>query len=203
MIGRTPVIVPLVVIGLGAATLLGRAAADEQQGSLETGSDAEAAMSQAPVAAAAPSMPTAPSAPATAPSPEEAVRAVLDGTRWTIELSPLGGGEKAKPRKDTVTFGASTTASEWLSTQGYPRSNYTVTIGDDGVVVWETMQTHEGEGVAFWRGEVHGATMRGVLSRHPVEGTPQDFSWSGREADGKTIRTGEAQAQATGPRALR
>ena len=66
-----------------------------------------------------------------------------------------------------------------MEKSGYPASNYSLTLGGDGRAVWETMQTKEGEGVAFWRGEVEGATMRGVLSKHPTEGPAEDYSVSG------------------------
>ena len=124
---------------------------------------------------------------APAPSAEEGIRAQLDGTRWLLQLTPLSGDEKAKPQKDTVTFVAKQVSSERLSKAGFPTSNYTLTIGGDGVAVWETMQTKESAGVAFWRGELHGSTMRGVLSKHPAEGNPEDFSFTGQEASGKAI----------------
>ena len=133
---------------------------------------------------------TTPESPAAKPkAPEEAVRAQLDGTRWMLELTPLSGAEKVKAQKDTVTFDAKQVSSERLSKTGYPPSNYTLTIGDDGVPVWETMQTKEGEGVAFWRGEFHGTTMRGVLSKHPVKGVAEDFSFTGQEVGGKAVRS--------------
>lgn len=131
------------------------------------------------------------SAPATAAAKpktsEVEVRAQLDGTRWSLQVTPLSGGEKVKSQKDTVTFDTKQISSERLSKAGFPTSNYTLTVGDDGVAVWETMQTKEGEGVAFWRGELHGSTMRGVLSKHPAEGNPEDFSFTGQETSGKTI----------------
>ena len=129
---------------------------------------------------------------------EETVRAQLDGTRWMLQLTPLAGGEKAKSQKDTVTFDAKQISSERLTKAGFPASNYTLTIGDDGVAVWETMQTKEGEGVAFWRGELHGATMRGVLSKHPADGTPEDFSFTGQESGGMSSSpTSPTSAQGT------
>ncbi len=139
-------------------------------------------------------------APAKPKSPEDSVRAQLSGTKWLIELTPISGGGKVKPAKDSVTFDATKIGSEHLVKQGYPQSNYTLTISEDGTAVWETMQTKEGEGVAFWRGEFHGELMRGVLSKHPLKGDPEDFSFSGREEGGKSIGTSEpAPAAAVQP----
>lgn len=106
----------------------------------------------------------------------------LNGTTWTVDMTPLSGEKAQKPLKDTLTFDAGKVTSQVLSRDGYPTSNYTLTIHDDGAVVWETMQTKEGAGVAFWRGERHGDTMRGILSRHPAEGASLDYSFSGTAA---------------------
>ena len=138
------------------------------------------------------------SQPAAAPAPaavkpkppEDAVRIQLNGTRWLLDLTPISASGKVKPQKDTVTFNGQQISSERMTKAGYPTSNYTLTIGDDGVAVWETMQTKESEGVAFWRGEFHGSAMRGVLSRHPTNNAPEDFSFSGREASDRSIVVG-------------
>ncbi len=127
-------------------------------------------------------------APKAKPTPEQDVRNQLDGTRWMIELSPLSGESTTKPRKDTVTFDARQVSSERLVKSGYPSTNYTLTMENGAGAVWETMQTKEGEGVVFWRGELNGSTMRGVLSKHPTQGNSEDFSFSGREASGKVIQ---------------
>ena len=162
------------------------------EGSIEKStSSAESASQQAaPMAAKTPAAAPA-AAPAKPKSPEEEVRAQLNGTKWLIDLTPISTEGKVKPAKDAVKFDLTKIGSEYLVKQGYPQSNYTLTIGEDGTAVWETMQTKEGEGVAFWRGEFHGELMRGVLSKHPLKGDPEDFSFSGREAGGKTIGTSE------------
>jgi hypothetical protein len=139
----------------------------------------------------------APAAQAPKPkSPEDELKEQISGTRWTIELTPLSGAEKAKPQKDTVRFEGGQVSSERFAKAGYPQTNYTLSVGGDGVPVWETMQTKEGEGVLFWRGEVHGSTVRGVVSKHPVEGPAEDFSFTGREASGKNVAVGAQAASA-------
>ena len=140
----------------------------------------------APAAEAPAAAPEPPPAPPKAKTPEGEIRAQLAGTSWDVELTMIAG-EKTKKQKDTLTFDDRQIKSDRLTKAGYPATNYTLTIGDDGVPVWETMQTKEGEGVAFWRGELHGTVMRGVLSKHPTEGAPEDASFTGREATGKTV----------------
>ena len=139
-----------------------------------------------PPVGATEAQPAAPAAaPVKLPSREEEVRATLDGTTWPLDVTPLSVGGKVKGYKDTVTFTARQVTSDKLSKGGYPSSNYSLTIGDDGVPVWETMQTKEAAGVVFWRGELHGSAMRGVVSKHPTEGAAEDFSFVGQEAAGK------------------
>jgi hypothetical protein len=104
------------------------------------------------------------------------IRARLDGTSWTLVLKPMEEGQKTQ--KDTLTFQGREVTSQRLTKAGYNSSNYSVNIGGDGVAVWETMQTKEGEGVAFWRGELQGETMQGVLSQQPTEGPVQAFSFT-------------------------
>ncbi len=139
-------------------------------------------------------------APVRPHGPEDDVRAELNGTQWAIELRSLSTPENAKTQKDTIRFEAdSKISSDRFAKGGYPQSNYTLTIGDDGVPVWETMQTKEGEGVMFWRGECHGSIMRGVVSKHPLEGATEDLSFVGREASGKTISgSGPQPTEASG-----
>lgn len=110
-------------------------------------------------------------------SPEAEAWAHLQAGPWTIEVTPLGAG--SKPATDTLTFEQRKVTSKRLNAEGYPSSNISLNIGDDGVPVWETMQTKEGGGVAFWRGELHGTTMRGIISKHPIEGPSVDFSFKG------------------------
>ena len=155
-----------------------------------------------PTAVATPASTATPTAAsAKLPSQEEEIRATLEGTTWPLEVTPLLSGGKTKGYKDTVTFTARQVISEKLSKGGYPSSNYSLTIGDDGVPVWETMQTKEAAGVVFWRGELHGSAMRGVVSKHPTEGAAEDFSFVGQEAAGKAAgasaqKLGETHAAA-------
>ena len=106
----------------------------------------------------------------------------LKDTQWAITLSSMDGEPSKKPLTDTLSFKAGTIASERLTSDGYPTTHYTLTIQDNGVPVWETMQSQEGKGVAFWRGELHGDTIRGILSEHPDKGKVKDYSFSGKQA---------------------
>ncbi len=104
----------------------------------------------------------------------------LNGAEWAIELTPMSGEGAKATRQDTLLFAAGKVTSKQLSAKGYNTTNYTLTIGDDGTPVWETMQTSETEGVAFWRGELREDGMRGILSKHPLEGNADDYSFVSR-----------------------
>ncbi len=108
------------------------------------------------------------------------VAARLSGAEWVIELTPMSGEGAKATRQDTLLFADGTVTSKQLSAKSYNTTNYTLTIGDDGTPVWETMQTSEAEGVAFWRGELREDGMRGILSKHPLEGNAEDYSFVSR-----------------------
>ena len=104
----------------------------------------------------------------------EAVRTALDGTSWSVELRSETSG---KNRQDTVSFKGRTISSEWLTKSGYNSSNYSLRMDGD-LAIWETMQSKEGEGLAFWRGELQGDKMYGALNKQPSSGTPENFSFT-------------------------
>ncbi len=102
----------------------------------------------------------------------------------------MSGEKLKKPMQDTLKFQQGKLTSAMLTKDGYVSSNYTLTVGDDAIPVWETMQVHPEKGNAFWRGELHGDTMSGILSRHPLEGPAQDYSFLGHQSG--TASTDEA-----------
>lgn len=103
---------------------------------------------------------------------------LLSRQEWTIYLMSLSD-KQAKIKNDTLTFAEGKAASKELSGKGYPQTNYTLTLQDDGAIVWETMQSNEKEDVVFWRGELKDGVMRGIVSIHPKDGkNNQDYSFS-------------------------
>lgn len=128
---------------------------------------------------------------------EKEAAARLNGTEWSLELTPMQGEKPKRPLTDALRFTEGKIESKALSSQGYPVSNYTLTVGDDGIPVWETMQTSKTEGVVFWRGELHDEHMRGVLSKHPLKGDAQDYSFSGTQAKASTKRSAAQSTEAS------
>jgi hypothetical protein len=107
--------------------------------------------------------------------------AQLNNTEWTIEMSPLNG--KGKKELDIVTFKNNQVSVAGFTKRGFPTTNFTLSVQDDDIVVWETMQTAEKGGIAFWRGEMDMAmqSMRGVVSHHIDEKTKADYSFASTE----------------------
>lgn len=106
----------------------------------------------------------------------EAAKNQLNNTQWRIKLSPIGE-TKAKAYEDIIHFSEHKVSSENLASQGFSATNYTISVKDEDVIVWETMQTGEAAGLALWHGELENGVMRGVLSRRPNESTHLDFSF--------------------------
>jgi len=104
--------------------------------------------------------------------------ALLNNSEWLIELTPLSG--KGKKETETVTFKNNQVLIAGYSKKGFPATNLTLTVQDDGTTIWETMQTSEKSGICFWRGEMDKpmAAMRGVLSHKIDDKTKQDYSFS-------------------------
>ena len=110
----------------------------------------------------------------------------LDGTTWEITLREMASGgtkKKRKEIKDTLTFSNMRIGSKRMKNKGFEATNYSIRIKgrDNEIVVWETMQTSEAKGIAFWRGETRKDTdtMRGVLSWHLSDTKKEDYSFSG------------------------
>ncbi|MFA4991835.1 MAG: hypothetical protein WC569_04560 [Candidatus Omnitrophota bacterium] len=103
----------------------------------------------------------------------------LDRTLWNINVTQITSSEKKEKYTDKIRFQDDTVAIDSLVSQGFPATSFTITIkGDENnIIVWETMQTSEKKGLAFWKGELEEGRMRGVLSRHIDEKTVKDYSF--------------------------
>jgi hypothetical protein len=104
-------------------------------------------------------------------------RKEMNNTEWTIELSKLTG--KGKKETDAVTFKANQVSISGYGKRGFQATNYSLSIQGDGTFVWETMQSSEKSGLAFWRGEISAdmQTMRGVLSHQISDKNKEEYSF--------------------------
>ena len=102
-------------------------------------------------------------------------KASLNNTEWDVEIVPIKGGEKAP---DLLMFVDGKISLRTLIEQGFSASNFTLTVKDNGNLIWETMQTAVDGTVAFLRGEVTSdvKSMKGIIS-YPKGNTTEDFSF--------------------------
>ena len=92
---------------------------------------------------------------------------------WRIKLTPIRGGASSL---DILTFKENVFISSKLTALGFPNSNFSQSVDEDGAVIWRSMQNGS-RGVATWKGQVNGSIMKGILSLRE-EGKPaQDFSF--------------------------
>ncbi|MEK7849673.1 MAG: hypothetical protein AAB213_02475 [Candidatus Omnitrophota bacterium] len=109
-------------------------------------------------------------------------RAELENTSWNIEL--ISSAKEGTKSIDVLTFKDNQVTSRDFLARGFNPTNYTLTMGDDGTIVLETMQTSEKEGTVFWRGELGQEntgtkTLRGMISHITLDQQAHDMSFSG------------------------
>ena len=121
----------------------------------------------------------------------------FNNTDWAIKLIPTGEDrESRKEEEDILHFSGYKFRSEKLINETFKPTNYTVRLkGKDGSrVIWETMQTSESKGVAFWRGEFQkDGSVQGVLSWHVSDDDRRDYAFSGE----KTVIVEEVPTEET------
>ncbi len=119
---------------------------------------------------------------------EKAKRALIEKRRreinnneWAIDLFKLSG--KGKKEAETIIFKDNQVLVGNFSKRGFAATNYSLSIQGDGTLVWETMQSSEKSGIAFWRGELSSdmQSMRGVLSFQINDKTREEYSFVSTE----------------------
>lgn len=114
-------------------------------------------------------------------------RSAINNSTWSIVFS--GTLPKGMASGDTLVFKDNQFSSTLFSARGFEPTNFSLTMQDDGVVVFETMQASEKEGTIFWRGEL-GAdqkTLRGMFSHVLSDKQTQDIYFSGSKDSGPAI----------------
>ena len=117
----------------------------------------------------------------------------LDNAQWQIELIQITVANKKERIKDTLRFVDNKVKSEKLLSEGFPATSYTLSLKGANIVIWETMQTDAKGNLAFWKGEIEGERMRGVLSRQPKDKAAVDYTFVSISKE--TIKEEKAAAQ--------
>jgi len=122
------------------------------------------------------------SVPAPAPEiPKELLKVKLeqlDGTEWIMELIPEQSQVDALyPNFDRLTFREGTVQTGYLTSEGFPPSNYNLITREDGSLIWETMQRNPRGDKIIWRGEEKDGTMRGTFRRRFSDGRSENVAF--------------------------
>ena len=106
-----------------------------------------------------------------------AKKEALNETEWDVDMTAMSGEAKGTVTKDTIVFTDNKVSSKKLSAQGFLPTNYTLSLKDEDKVIWETMQTGEGQ-LVFFRGEISQdlSGMAGVIS-FQKPGSSEDYSF--------------------------
>ena len=116
-------------------------------------------------------------------APEARVQAIalLNESRWAVQLHRMFEAQPSDPVTDTLQFSGGQLASERFEPSGYAPAPFTLSIGPNGLPVWESTQLSQRDGIVLWRGELDRDTIRGTVSRLPLEGSTEDFQFEGTE----------------------
>jgi hypothetical protein len=92
-----------------------------------------------------------------------AKKASLNNTEWDVEMT-LEGKEQGSP--DVIVFIDNKVGVQSSMAKGFEPSNYTLTVGGDGSLIFETMQRTEQGKMSFIRGEISSdvKVMKGMVS---------------------------------------
>ncbi|MBP7216666.1 MAG: hypothetical protein KBA46_05205 [Candidatus Omnitrophica bacterium] len=107
--------------------------------------------------------------------------AVLGAKEWLVTFIPDSepGAKKVALKTDMLTVKDGRVSAKGLLARGYQESNYTMSVMNDGTVIWETMQKSKLEGgVLFLRGELRGDVLTGFMTLQPAKGKREDYSFT-------------------------
>ncbi len=108
-------------------------------------------------------------------------RQELEGSRWDIVVKTSSGQDQFS---DRLIFEDKKFSSETFSSNGFVPVQYSLSMNNDGIVVFETMQAGKNGGVLFWKAEFgkDGDTLKGILSQVFEDQAGQDLYFSGRKS---------------------
>ena len=124
-------------------------------------------------------LPLAPAAMAVTQVQSEEMKATeaLKAQEWIVYLSAFKDA-KEKPQVDIVTFSENNKfISKNLFGKGFQEASYTLSL-KEGMAVWEVFQENQDGVIAFWRGELKGKVMQGIVSILLKNGTITDLCFT-------------------------
>lgn len=117
---------------------------------------------------------------AAAPAGQPSSKPSLDGTQWSIKVTPdeaaMKRGEKVFD--DTLMFDSGKVSMSECVKYGFTASDYTVT-GKSDAWVFKTQQKSLKEGTTSWEGEVKGGRVTGSMIWTKLDGTILRYTFEG------------------------
>lgn len=101
----------------------------------------------------------------------------LNNTAWQAQFTRISAATKKETYKDELEFIDKKFASRKLSKEGFSATSFTLNLKGENIIIWETMQTDAKGNLAFWKGEMEGERMRGVLSRQLKDKAAIDYTF--------------------------
>ncbi len=103
----------------------------------------------------------------------------LNGTEWEVKMIPTDKKNVQAVEYDKIRFSDDQVVSKNMAAKGFQPTFYTLTSNEDGVIIWETMQTGPAGDIVAWRGEWVNGQMRGVINQQMASGETRTFHFVG------------------------
>jgi len=103
----------------------------------------------------------------------------LNGTEWEVKMIPTDKKASQAVEYDKIRFSDDQVVSKNMAAKGFQPTFYTLTSNDEGVIIWETMQTGPAGDIVAWRGEWVNGQMRGVINQQMASGETRTFHFVG------------------------
>jgi hypothetical protein len=131
--------------------------------------------------------------PVMAADQAELVPMELDGTTWAIKtiVSVGKNGEKVT-EEDTLLFKDKKFLSANYETKGYTATNYSLTVSEDDVTSFGTMQIKDKE-TTFWKGEIADGKINGSIHVQYPSGKNETRYFTGELSNGALNRKDETK----------
>lgn len=103
----------------------------------------------------------------------------LNGTEWEVKMIPTDKKDIQGVEYDKIRFSDDQVVSKNMAAKGFQPTFYTLTSNEEGVIIWETMQTGPAGDIVAWRGEWANGQMRGVINQQMASGETRTFHFVG------------------------
>ena len=130
--------------------------------------------------------------PALAAEKEALMPMALDGTQWAIEVTSVNKKGTKETAADALIFEDEKFISEAYQKKGYEPTNYSLTVDEEDVTNFGTMQIKDKE-TTFWKGKVSGDKISGSIHVQNPSGNNVTRYYKGTLSEGTLVRKSKAK----------